>query len=63
MKKVNEIDSEWEPSPRYPDFSKLKEAKREELERFEMRFAENQCMRARRFAKKCGAFGQGKNVP
>ena len=52
-----------EPKCRYPDFWTIPEASREKLERHEMGFAENQCLRARRFAQKSGAFGMGKNIP
>ena len=57
------MDSECEPKPRYPKFWELDERGRERLERHEMGIAEAQCFRARKSAKRCGAFGKGKNVP
>ena len=61
--RVHEITQDWEPKSRYPDFWKVTEGKRERLERHEMGIAEAQCFRARKFAKRCGAFGKGKNIP
>ena len=60
---MNEVPEGWQPKSRYPDFWAVSDDKREAIERFEMAFAESQCLRARHFAKRTGAFGRGKNIP
>ena len=57
------VAKDWEPKARYPDFWRVTEEKREQLERHEMGIAEAQCFRARKFARLSGAVGKGKNVP
>ena len=59
----NEINKDWEPKLRYPEFWEKRDEERERLERHEMGICESQAFRARRFAKLSSAFGKGLNVP